>query len=553
MLRMLRVAARRGPEGTALRAVQGGLVGHAALRFVDVVHNQQPLVTREGACLVWNGELYNWRALDGQHALRARNDSQVLLFGLSSRGPSFLRELDGQFAFVAQLMRDGAAETLVGRDRWGICPLVFGWNARGVLAFGSTPETLQAAGVRDVYSVPAGTWGRVRGQELQLESYFQLPRLPLAEQRWVPVAEVRELALERVHSRIPERTQELFTTLGGMDSQFVTASVARALRGELGGAVTVVPDADAEGGDLPQVRATLALLEREGIHVRHHVVRLTSDFVREQLDRLLCLLGPDLFHVLCALAEDRVAAAVQRLGGRVIMTAGGPDEAGRSYDRWTFLHQGLDQELAWWRLAEQFGSSEGVRAGLVFGERGLENRVPLADLIMLAAQMRPEQKQHIEAVGDGLHLASQRMQGKLFWKQALAGLLPELSLAACKQPIHGSTGALPALHALLREDTAFAGARDAFARHAQQLGWNAIVFGDLCRLDREDPVTECQLYALYRWSLLRPELFALGGAHRYGAYHAYLPRSEDEPLRRAYKPLCHDWQLGPEVPIRPVR
>jgi hypothetical protein len=131
--------------------------------------------------------------------------------------------------------------------------------------------------------------------------------------------------------------------------------------------------------------------------------------------------------------------------------------------------------------------------------------------------------------------------------------LPELSLNARKQPIHGSTGALPALHTLLRQDMAFARVRDGFAEHAQRLGWNAIVFGDLCRLDRNDPVTECQLYALYRWSLLQPELFALGGVHRYGPYQAYLPRSEYDPLRRAYKPLCHDWQLGPDVPIRPVR
>jgi asparagine synthase (glutamine-hydrolysing) len=553
MLRMLGVAARRGPEGTALRAVRGGVLGHAALRFVDVEHNQQPLATREGACLVWNGELYNWRELSAQYALGARNDSQALLFGLLSRGPDFLRELDGQLAFVAQLPRDGELITLVGRDRWGICPLVFGWNARGELALGSTPETLQAAGVRDAYTVPAGTFGRIRRHELQLESYFELPRPAPAQQRWVSLEEVQQLAVERVLSRIPERTHELFSTLGGMDSQFVTATLARALRGELGGAVTVVPWDAAEGGDLPQVRETLALLEREGVHVRHHVVALTPEFVREQLDRLLSLLGPDLFHILCGLAEDRVAAEVQRLGGRVIMTAGGPDEAGRSYDRWTFLHQDLDLELAWWRLAAQFGSSEGVRAGLVFGERGIENRVPLADLIMLATQMRPEQKQRIDAPGDGLHLASLRMEGKLFWKQALAGLLPESSLAARKQPVHGSTGAMPALHALLREDAAFASAREAFAWRAYQLGWNAIVFGDLRQLDRDDPITECQLYALYRWSALQPELFALGGPHRYGEYQGYLPRSEDDPLRRAYKPLCHDWQLGPGVPIRPVR
>jgi hypothetical protein len=279
---------------------------------------------------------------------------------------------------------------------------------------------------------------------------------------------------------------------------------------------------------------------------------LTAEFVHQNFDRLLRVLGPDLFNLLCGLAEDRVAATVQALGGRTIMTAGGPDEAGRSYDRWTFLHRGLDEELAWYRLAEQFGFSEGVRAGLVFGERGIENRVPLADLIALASQMRPEQKQRVTAEGDGWTLASMHMEGKLFWRRALAGLLPEHCLAATKQPIHGSTGAMPALHAVLRQDAEFARARAEFAWRAYYLGWNAIVHGDLSQLDPANMTTECQLYALYRWSCLEPELFACGGPHRYGPYTWYLPRSEDEPARRIYKPLCYDWQLGCDVPVRPI-
>lgn len=548
---MLAVAARRGPEGTNSCAHPDGLVGHAALRFVEIEHNAQPLRLEDGSLLVWNGQIYNWRTLNAEHQLAAATDTQALLHGLRRFGSAFLREIEGQFAFIAYFASGPfAGRSMLGRDKWGICPLVYGSCGTAGLAIGSTAEVVQRAGVRDVRSVPAGTYGWLRPSSVELATWYRLP----AAQSGEPIAldRVRALVEARVLSRIPDQPRELFTTLGGIDSQFVTTCVARALRGGFGGAVTVVPHAAGSSSDLPFVQHTLAMLKAENIDVPHHIAVLTPEFVAANIDRLLNLLGPDLFHVLCGLAEDLVAQTVKAHGGRAIMTAGGPDEAGRSYDRWTFLHLGLDEERAWHRLCEQFGSSEGVRAGLVFGEHGIENRVPLADLIELSAQIPASQKQRVLDPGDGRSLASLRMESKLFWRAALRGMLPAQCLEARKEPIHGSTGAMSALREVARADARFAQDRHNFALHAWQLGWNGIVFGKLWELDPDNALTECQLYALYRWSLLQPQLFALGGEHRYGPYVEYLPRFVDEPTLRTFKPLCYDWQLGFDVPLRAI-
>ncbi|MEY4579995.1 MAG: putative asparagine synthase b protein [Pseudomonadota bacterium] len=564
--RMLRVATRRGPEGTGVHAFANGVIAHTALHFVDNLFNHQPLVHDDGSSLVFNGEIYNWRTLNVRYALGARNDTQLLLRGLCARGSAFLSELDGQFAFVAHVACDGqATRAIVGRDRWGICPLVFGHTPQGWLAIGSTCEAVQAAFVQHVKVVPAGTLGCVAGTQLSFQAWYRLPRTQLGSQPRLDRLSVQRFAVERVHSRIPEVPRQLFTTMGGIDSQFVTATVARDLGLRFGGAVTVVPwtppslpahavrSAQSEPeSDLPYVNATLHQLASEDAHVRHHVVVLTPAVVEASLDRLLKLLGPDLFHILCGLAEDLVAVTVRRLGGRTIMTAGGPDEAGRSYDRWTVLHRGLDEELAWHRLAEQFASSEGVRAGLIFGEHGLENRVPLADLIEFATQISSQEKQRVYEVGDGLTVAALRLDSKIFWRSALVGLLPSYCLAARKQPIHGSTGAMRALFAVLACDQEFLQQRAAFVVRAWHLGWNGIVFGDLLNLDPTEALTECQLYALYRWSKLEPELFDAGAESRYGRFIEFLPRSVDEPCERVAKPLCYDWQLGPDVPLRKV-
>jgi asparagine synthase (glutamine-hydrolysing) len=548
LTRMTSVAARRGPEGIRTWCTRDVQLAHCALSFVARGNNVQPRVRDDGTWLVWNGEIYNWKKLSESHRLGAQNDTDTLLLGLLAQGAQFLRELDGQFAFVAQL----ADSIIVGRDKWGICPLTFGRANEGFLAIGSTTEVVQAAGIRDIKAVPAGTVGVVRGSELALSTWYRLQaRAPAA----LDADDVRRFAEQRVHSRIPDRADELFTTMGGIDSQFVTAAVARHTHGNFGGAVTVVPHGMALGdlGDYPYVRATLDLLEREGIRVAHHVAVLTPEFAAQNLDRLLRLLGPDMFQLICAFGEDLVAQTVQQAGGRTIMTAGGPDEAGRSYDRWTFVHRGLDQELAWRRLAEQFSSSEGVRAGLVFGERGIENRVPLADLIELATQLPANEKQQIQHAGDGRHVSSLRMESKIFWRRALRELLPHACIAAPKQPIHGSIRALDVLHGLACADAAYRQERSGFVHQAFWLGWNGIVYAvDMRCVEPSERIAECQLYALYRWSKLEPELFEQGGAHRYGAYVNHVPRSQDEPRLRVHKPLCYDWQIGPEVPLRPV-
>jgi hypothetical protein len=67
-----------------------------------------------------------------------------------------------------------------------------------------------------------------------------------------------------------------------------------------------------------------------------------------------------------------------------------------------------------------------------------------------------------------------------------------------------------------------------------------------------DELTECQVYALCRWSLIEPELFRCGGEHRYGPYTGFVPRGEDDPIQRVHKPLCYHWLLGGDVPLRPV-
>ena len=542
---MLQVAARRGPEGTNLKEIYNGWLGQTLLGFVALGQNPQPLAEDE-AVLVNNGEIYNWRELSNRYSLNAENDTQTLLRGLKSMGEKFLSLIDGQFAFIYQSTTKGQVKTLIGRDRYGISPLVFGQNEKGQTVMGSTAETIQAAGVKNVKSLPAGSIAWLADGNVTLSSWFDLNSVYTEIQLEKDPQQLLELARNNVINRIPEQRAVLYTTLGGMDSGFVTATVARATSGEFGGAVTVVPwdkekPNDLRGGDWHSATAVVELLKSEGIFINHQILQLTPDYVDSALDRILRVLGPDYYNVSCALAEDLVASAVKTRMGKAIMTAGGPDEAGRSYKPWTLLHRDNAEE-AWCALGDQFSSSEGVRAGLVFGEHGLENRVPLAQLIEYFMDMAPWQKQHIMDWGDGIDPYTIKMQDKIAWRTALQDQLPASVLNTPKDTIHGATGSKQTLFEVAKSDRLFQQEREDFIDFAIQCGWGElkqVIHGDIKNLDPSDKTTEGQLYTLYRWQHVEPEQFARGENERYGWSDLY---SNDLPFKSA-NPLCYDWKI----------
>ncbi|MBP6715629.1 MAG: asparagine synthase (glutamine-hydrolyzing) [Acidobacteria bacterium] len=135
-----------------------GLV-HRRLAIIDLSEGgHQPMAAPDrSSWIVYNGELYNYRALRDQlvstgTGIRSGSDTEVLLSLLAARDLSALPMLRGMFAFA---WWDERAERLVlARDRFGIKPLVFAETQPGRWCFGSEPAALAAAGEMVLRPVP---------------------------------------------------------------------------------------------------------------------------------------------------------------------------------------------------------------------------------------------------------------------------------------------------------------------------------------------------------------------------------------------------------------
>ncbi|MBI4140512.1 asparagine synthetase B [Candidatus Woesearchaeota archaeon] len=546
--RMLAVVARRGPEGRTTGETKHAQFGHALLGFVQEGENPQPFIDGN-ATFVWNGEIYNWKELNQKYQLGASTDTQTLLRGVRKKGKDFLLEIDGQYAFVADIN----GNIVVGRDLYGICPLAFGHKNNAVY-IASTTAALSKVGIFEPKTVPGGTFGTVEGGDINLVPWKDISELVYTEKRELHAEEVLETAEKSVCDRITENQDVLFTTMGGIDSQFVSATVARATKGAYGGAITIVPWKqndifNMDSGDYFAAKATVEMLAQEGITLKHQVVQLDPSYVREAIDRVVGVLGPDYFNVCCGLAEDLVASTAKRLGGKAVMTAGGPDEAGWSYKPWALKYKNrLEEGFA--VVSDQFTSSEGVRAGLVFGEHGLENRVPLAFLIEKFMSAPQHQKAIVSDWGDLKDPFSIKMKDKILWREAIKSKLPEYSLNQQKAMIHASTGAKEVLYEVARRDEIYLQERTNFINSAKNNGWDySIIFAPLSKLDQNNMITEGQLYCLYSWSRVAPEEFKAGSFARYGHKNGGIPRYSYSVCDKVKRPLCFDWMTLPEVKV----
>ena len=125
----------RGPDDEgAWSAPENGIgLGHVRLSILDLSSaGHQPMTSPSGRyCITFNGEIYNFRALETQLGKigiipRGKSDTAVLLAAFDAWGVErTLSKIIGMFAFGVWDRKD--RRLYIARDRMGEKPLFFGW------------------------------------------------------------------------------------------------------------------------------------------------------------------------------------------------------------------------------------------------------------------------------------------------------------------------------------------------------------------------------------------------------------------------------------------
>ncbi len=255
--RMTEVIRHRGPDDDGLHADERALLGMRRLSIIDVAGGHQPMYAADGqVCLVFNGEIYNYRELraglekDG-HAFHSHSDTEVILHAYLRDGVEAFAQLDGMFGIALWDRRSG--ELILARDRWGEKPLYYAHDAhrllfgselksllqspdcpreidpdalRAYLTYGYVPAPLSIFG--GVRKLPPAHYLRYRDGQVSLHRYWQPS---LAHKTTLSEAEagehLAELLDRAVASRLVSDVPFGAFLSGGLDSSTVVALMAR--------------------------------------------------------------------------------------------------------------------------------------------------------------------------------------------------------------------------------------------------------------------------------------------------------------------------------------
>jgi asparagine synthase (glutamine-hydrolysing) len=130
-LEMSRRIRHRGPDWSGIWCGGSAILAHERLSIVDPESGGQPLVSPDGKLvLAVNGEIYNHqeirRRYAGKYDFQTGSDCEVILALYRDKGPDFLEELSGIFAFALYDAEKDAF--LIARDPIGVIPLYIGFD-----------------------------------------------------------------------------------------------------------------------------------------------------------------------------------------------------------------------------------------------------------------------------------------------------------------------------------------------------------------------------------------------------------------------------------------
>lgn len=383
-LRLSRIQRHRGPDWSGIHATDHVVLAHERLAVVDPESGAQPLHGPDGATvLAVNGEIYNHEELRSglkePYPFRTASDCEVILALYRDRGPDFLADLNGIFAFV---LHDRTRQRwIAARDPVGVVPLYMGWDEDGVLHLASEMKALVPVCPR-VREFPPGHL--LDSREGRLRPWGDPPWPPYEEVMADPadpgalVPALRAAVRRQLMSDVP------FGVLlsGGLDS-----SIVAALAVEAGPAGQRVPSFSVGLRGSPDLAAARRVARHLGTD--HHELHFT---LQEGLDALPDVIRHletyDVTTVRAATPMYLMARRIRARGVRMVLSGEGADEifAGYLYFHRAPSARALHQETI--RKLERLHLYDCLRANKAMAAWGVEARVPFLDLEFLDVAMR---------------------------------------------------------------------------------------------------------------------------------------------------------------------
>jgi asparagine synthase (glutamine-hydrolysing) len=404
VLKMSKKVRHRGPDWSGIFFCEKAILAHERLSIVDPQSGKQPLISKDGnLILAVNGEIYNHQEIrkkyKDSYEFLTHSDCEVILPLFREKGPSFIEDLNGIFAFaIYDREKD---EYFIARDHIGIIPLYIGWDTYGNFYVASELKALEGV-CNKIQEFLPGHY--LYSKEGVITKWYKRDWMEYSavENNVSSIDELRSALEASVHRQLMSDVPYGVLLSGGLDSSIVSA-VAKKFSQKR------IETQDQSEAWWPQLHSfavglegspDLAAARKVADHIKtvHHEINFT---VQEGLDAVRDVIYHietyDVTTVRASTPMYLLARVIKSMGVKMVLSGEGADEIFGGY---LYFHKAPDpksfhEETV--RKISKLHLYDCLRANKSLAAWGVEGRVPFLDKEFMDVAMRLNPKDKMVA------------------------------------------------------------------------------------------------------------------------------------------------------------
>jgi asparagine synthase (glutamine-hydrolysing) len=395
ILRMSNRLRHRGPDWSGIYCSEKAIMAHERLSIVDPQSGKQPLISDDGnIILAINGEIYNHKEIrkryEGSYKFKTNSDCEVILPLYREKGPDFLEDINGIFAF--SLYDREKDYFMIARDHIGIVPLYTGRDQHGNFFVASELKALEGICNKLEEFKPGHYYYSKDGIMKKWYSRDWMDYEAVKENK-TSIEELRTALENAVHRQLMSDVPYGVLLSGGLDSSIISA-VAKKF------APKRIETDDKADAWWPQLHSfaiglegspDLAASKKVAAHIGtvHHEINFT---LQEGLDAIRDVIYHietyDVTTVRASTPMYLLSRVIKSMGVKMVLTGEGADEVFGGY---LYFHKAPDAKAFHEETVRKLSKLhlyDCLRANKSLAAWGVEGRVPFLDKEFLDVAMR---------------------------------------------------------------------------------------------------------------------------------------------------------------------
>ena len=395
VLKMSKKVRHRGPDWSGIFDCEKAILAHERLAIVDPQSGRQPLKSKDGnLILAVNGEIYNHQEIrkryKNSYEFQTQSDCEVILPLYREKGPGFLEEMNGIFAFA---LYDREKDSyLIARDHIGIIPLYTGRDQHGNFYVASELKALEGVCNKIEEFLPGHYLYSVDGV---IKKWYTRDWIDYSavENNNTSIDDLRSSLEASVHRQLMSDVPYGVLLSGGLDSSIISA-VAKKF------APKRIESGDKAEAWWPQLHSfavgltgspDLAAARKVADHIGtvHHEINFA---VEEGLDAIRDVIYHietyDVTTVRASTPMYLLARVIKSMGVKMVLSGEGADEIFGGY---LYFHKAPGPEAFHEETVRKLSKLhlyDCLRANKSLAAWGVEGRVPFLDKEFLDVAMR---------------------------------------------------------------------------------------------------------------------------------------------------------------------